>query len=73
MHRRGCGGGSPASNVAAVGPTPTIVSEPSSVTVTAAPLSYQWQRNGTNINAAVSAPYTTITADNGTKIAPRAA
>jgi len=62
----GCGGGSPASNVAAVGPTPTIVSEPSSVTVTAAPLSYQWQRNGTNINAAVSATYTTITADNGT-------
>jgi len=60
---------------------PSITTHPSSVTVTAgqtatftvsatgtAPLSYQWQKNGTNISGATSSNYTTpatTTSDNG--------
>ncbi|HEY2548524.1 MAG TPA: immunoglobulin domain-containing protein, partial [Candidatus Acidoferrum sp.] len=60
---------------------PTILTQPTSLTVTAgqtatfavvasgtAPLSYQWQKNGTTISGATAASYTTpatTTADNG--------
>jgi O-glycosyl hydrolase len=64
---------------------PSITSQPASVTVTAgqaatfnvsaggtAPLSYQWQRNGTAISGATGASYTTpatTTAENGSTFA----
>jgi hypothetical protein len=61
--------------VTAAGQAPTITQHPASQTVTAgqsvtftvsasgtAPLSYQWQRNGTNIQAATSASYTIASA-----------
>ena len=68
-------------NAAAV--APTITTQPANQTVTAgqtatfsvtatgtAPLSYQWQKNSTNISGATAASYTTpatATADNGAK------
>ncbi len=68
-------------NAAAVGPT--ITAQPSNQTVNAgqtatfnvtatgtAPLSYQWQKNNTNISGATAASYTTpaaVTTDNGAK------
>ena len=67
--------------VTATPAAPTITTQPANQTVTAgqtatftvvasgtAPLSYQWQKNGTNITAATSASYTTpvtTTADSG--------
>ncbi len=64
-------------------PAPTITSQPASQTITAgqtatfsvtasstAPLSYQWQKNGTAINTATSSSYTTpaeTTSDNGSQ------
>lgn len=76
----GCGGQSP--SAAPPNPiAPTIVTQPANRTVTAgmtatfmvaasgaAPLSYQWQRNGSNINGATFDKYTTpttVAADNG--------
>jgi hypothetical protein len=67
--------------VIVAGVTPTITTQPASVTVTAgqtatftvvasgtAPLSYQWQKNGTNISGATGSSYTTpatTTSDSG--------
>ena len=67
--------------VIVAGVTPTITTQPASVTVTAgqtatftvvasgtAPLSYQWQKNGTNIPGATGPSYTTpatTLSDNG--------
>jgi hypothetical protein len=67
--------------VNAAGVAPTIATQPASQTVTAgqaatftvvasgtAPLSYQWQKNGTNISGATAASYTTpatATSDSG--------
>ncbi len=75
----GCGGNSTASGSTT---PPVITGEPANATVTAgqaatfsvnamgtAPLSYQWQKNGTNIVSATAASYTTpatTMADNGT-------
>jgi immunoglobulin I-set domain protein len=69
----------------AVAPAPAITSEPSDVSITAgqaatfsvvasgtAPLSYQWQKNGTAITGATAAGYTTpagTTADSGATFA----
>ncbi len=68
-------------NVGSAGTAPSITTQPANQTVTApatatfsvsasgtAPLSYQWQKNGTNISGATSSSYTTpstTTADSG--------
>jgi len=70
--------------VNAAGAGPSITTEPSNQTVTAgqtatfavvasgaAPLTYQWQKNGTNISGATAASYTTpatTTADSGEQV-----
>jgi hypothetical protein len=80
----GCGGGSSSADIdSGTAGTATITTQPASQTVSAgqtatftvvaagaAPITYQWQKNGTAISGATSASYTTpatASADNGEK------
>jgi hypothetical protein len=81
MVLQGCGGGSSGGTPPVTTVAPSISTQPANQTVTAgqtasftvaaagtAPLTYQWQKNGTAISGATSASYTTpatVDADNG--------